>query len=88
MHRSYHLRDQPIPAGFQIFEDRVEVAGIQYRKARRSHSQGATIPGSSLSLKKPTLMTKMQSKQLVAGKVLGPKQELLEYKACAAAQGR
>jgi len=28
----YHLQDQEIPAGFQIFEDRLEVAGVSFRK--------------------------------------------------------
>lgn len=28
----YHLQEQEIPEGFQIFEDRLEVAGISFRK--------------------------------------------------------
>jgi hypothetical protein len=31
--REYHLQDQEIPDGFQIFEDRLEVAGVSFRKA-------------------------------------------------------
>lgn len=31
--REYHLQDQEIPEGFQIFEDRLEVAGVSFRKA-------------------------------------------------------
>jgi hypothetical protein len=28
----YHLQRQPIPAGFQIFEERLEVAGVSHRR--------------------------------------------------------
>ena len=31
--REYHLQDQKIPDGFQIFEDRLEVAGVSFRKS-------------------------------------------------------
>jgi len=31
--RKYHLQDQKIPDGFQIFEDRLEVAGVSFRKS-------------------------------------------------------
>lgn len=31
--RSYHLQSQPIPDGFQIYEDWVDVAGIHVRKS-------------------------------------------------------
>ena len=31
--REYHLQDQEIPEGFQIFEDRLDVAGVSFRKA-------------------------------------------------------
>lgn len=30
--RKYHLDEQDIPEGFQIFEDRLEVAGVSFRK--------------------------------------------------------
>ena len=30
--RKYHLDEQDIPEGFQIFEDRLEVAGVRFRK--------------------------------------------------------
>src|SRR5688572_1471113 len=30
--RSYHLADQEIPEGLQIFEERLEVAGVSFRK--------------------------------------------------------
>jgi len=30
--RKYHLAEQPIPSGFQIFEARLDVAGVGYRK--------------------------------------------------------
>ncbi|MDP1563581.1 MAG: hypothetical protein Q8M16_19555 [Pirellulaceae bacterium] len=29
----YHLQDHKIPHGFQVFEDRLEVAGVSFRKA-------------------------------------------------------
>jgi len=29
----YHLQEQEIPEGFQIFEDRLEVAGVSFRKS-------------------------------------------------------
>lgn len=29
----YHLKDQEIPEGFQIFEDHLEVAGVSFRKS-------------------------------------------------------
>ena len=29
----YHLQDQEIPEGFQIYEDRLEIAGLSFRKA-------------------------------------------------------
>jgi hypothetical protein len=32
MQRKYHLGCQEIPEGFQIFEERVEVMGVKYRK--------------------------------------------------------
>ena len=31
--RKYHLQNQKIPDGFQIFEDRLEVAGVSFRKS-------------------------------------------------------
>ena len=31
--RKYHLQEQQIPDGFQIFEDRLEVAGVAFRKS-------------------------------------------------------
>ena len=30
--RKYHLEEQEIPEGFQIFEERLEVAGVSFRK--------------------------------------------------------
>src|SRR6266508_6942023 len=30
--RKYHLDEQQIPEGFQIFEERLEVAGVGFRK--------------------------------------------------------
>ena len=30
--KKYHLQEQSIPDGFEIFEDTLEVAGIQFRK--------------------------------------------------------
>ena len=30
----YHLAEQPIPAGFQIYEERLEAAGVQFYKAQ------------------------------------------------------
>jgi len=30
--KKYHLQDQEIPSGYMIFEERLEVAGIQFRK--------------------------------------------------------
>ncbi len=30
--REYHLQDHEIPEGFQIFEERLEVAGVSFRK--------------------------------------------------------
>jgi hypothetical protein len=30
--RKYHLGEQPIPEGFEIFEERLDVAGIRFRK--------------------------------------------------------
>ncbi|RLB24349.1 MAG: hypothetical protein DRG73_04015 [Deltaproteobacteria bacterium] len=30
--RKYHLQEQPIPEGFHIYEDRLEVAGVSFRK--------------------------------------------------------
>lgn len=32
MRNEYHLADQPIPTGHQIFEERLSIAGIQYYK--------------------------------------------------------
>lgn len=32
MHKAYHLGEQLIPAGFQIYRDRVDVAGLSFRK--------------------------------------------------------
>jgi hypothetical protein len=32
MKKEYHLSEQPIPDDFQIFEDRLDIAGIQHRK--------------------------------------------------------
>ena len=32
MKRDYHLSEQEIPEGLQIFEERLDVAGIQHRK--------------------------------------------------------
>ena len=29
----YHLQEQQIPDGFQIFEERLEVAGVAFRKS-------------------------------------------------------
>ena len=31
-HRMYHLADQPIPAGYRLFADRLEVAGITHHR--------------------------------------------------------
>lgn len=33
MKRDYHIKESPIPAGFQIYEERLEVAGVQHRLA-------------------------------------------------------
>jgi hypothetical protein len=32
MNRKYHLQEQKIPDGFQIYDERLEVAGIPHRK--------------------------------------------------------
>lgn len=32
MDRKYHLKEHKIPAGFQIFDERLEVAGIHHRR--------------------------------------------------------
>jgi hypothetical protein len=32
MQKKYHLGDQEIPKGFQIFDERLEVMGVKYRK--------------------------------------------------------
>lgn len=33
MRKKYHLGDQPIPTGFRIYEERLEVLGVQRRRA-------------------------------------------------------
>lgn len=33
MERRYHLHERPIPEGFQIFEERLPVSGIGFRKS-------------------------------------------------------
>lgn len=33
MQKQYHLKRQPIPAGYRIYEEAVDVAGLQYRKS-------------------------------------------------------
>lgn len=39
--RKYHLNEQDIPEGFQIFEDRLEVAGVSFRKEDAAAFAGA-----------------------------------------------
>lgn len=41
--RKYHLGEQPIPEGFEIFEERLDIAGIRFRKddARAFAQSGA-----------------------------------------------
>ncbi|WP_341503440.1 HIRAN domain-containing protein [Gallaecimonas sp. GXIMD4217] len=41
MKKDYHLADQPIPDGFQIYEERLDVAGISnYKKAASKFIRG------------------------------------------------
>ncbi len=40
--RSYHLGEQEIPDGFQIFEERLEVAGVSFRKEDAAAFASAT----------------------------------------------
>ena len=33
MHKKYHLDEQPIPEGYRIYEERLDVRGVQHRRA-------------------------------------------------------
>ncbi|MEW6227889.1 MAG: hypothetical protein AB1700_07305, partial [Bacillota bacterium] len=42
--KKYHLQEQEIPEGFQIFEERLEVMGVKYRKQdATTFAQGKNI---------------------------------------------